>query len=65
MFAEDYLNDYNSEDQTYQSLLDSAKKSDFEYPLWLKTMIETKDFLNRAGNCLLLADQMLYKLLEG
>ena len=64
MFAEDYLNNYNSEDQTYQKLLQTARSIDFNYPLWLKTMIETKDFLNRAGNCLLLADQMLYKLLE-
>jgi len=65
IFVSDYLNSYECEDQTYQNLLQLAKDNHFKYEDYLMSMSETRDGLNKSANCLLLIDQMLYKLTGG
>ncbi len=64
IFVQDYLEKYSSEDETYNNLLQLVNTRTFDYGLYMKSMIETKDALNRSANTLLLADQLLYKLTE-
>ena len=63
-FVSDYLDDYQSEDETYASLLASARSHEFDYTRFLKAVAQSRDGLNKAANGLLLMDQMLYNLME-
>ena len=63
-FVSDYLDDYQSEDETYASLLATARSHEFDYTRFLKAVAQSRDGLNKAANGLLLMDQMLYNLME-
>lgn len=64
IFINDYLQQYQSEDLTYQNLLQLARQTDFDDRLYLTIVNETKDILNKPVNIPLLADQFLYQLTE-
>ncbi|MGI6607651.1 MAG: hypothetical protein ACOX1F_01545 [Erysipelotrichaceae bacterium] len=64
LFIQDYLNNYDSEDEAYSDLLQLAKNSDFNYSAVMKACIDSKTSLNKSANRLLLVDQLIYKLLE-
>jgi len=64
IFANDLANNVNVEDDTWSSLIDKAKKNNFNPISFLKIVTECKDALNTNTNVLLLVDQFLYKMKE-
>ncbi len=64
LFIQDYLNDFEIEDDTYSNLLKLAKNSDFNHSGIMNAFIDSRTSLNKAANGLLLIDQLIYKLLE-
>ena len=64
IFLQDYFDQYQSDDQTYNGLLTKAKEKQINYSNFLRVIIECRDYLNKSANCLLLIDKMIYQLWE-
>lgn len=65
IFFQDYLQNYQSEDEDYKQLLDKAKANGkFNCSYFMKVFAQCNDNLKKAANGLLCIDRLVYRLKE-
>ena len=65
VFANDYFGKTETKDEEWNKLLQKAHEKKMDGPLYLEAVSAARTALKKSANMLLLADQLMYKLIGG